>query len=385
MSDGYANTFSPGELSRYSRHLLLPQFGMEAQQKLKVAKVLVVGCGGLGSPLLLYLAAAGVGTIGLADFDTVEESNLQRQVLFNVDNVGEQKAVAAEQKIRVLNPHINTEIYTERLTAANAMNILKNFDVIADGTDNFPTRYLINDACVLLCKPYVYAAIHQFEGQVSVFNFINDSGETGPNYRDLFPTPPAPEAVPNCGEAGVLGVLPGIIGSMQALEVIKVVTGVGEPLNGRLFIFDTFNFQTNIFKIKPTAGNPLNGEHPTITQLIDYEQFCSSTSTKNIKEITPQQLTDWQQQEDVQLIDVREPYEYEIVNINAQLIPLNTIADNVNRIERNKKVVLHCKSGSRSAQAIRILEKEFGFTNLYNLQGGILQYIDEVAPHLSKY
>ncbi|TKK71052.1 molybdopterin-synthase adenylyltransferase MoeB [Ilyomonas limi] len=377
-------TFSPEELSRYSRHIALPQFGVAAQQKLKAANVLVVGCGGLGSPLLLYLAAAGVGSIGLVDFDRVDESNLQRQVLFDIHDIGEEKAVAAQHKIKALNPHINTRVYAERLTAANAMNIIKEYDVVADGTDNFTTRYLVNDACVLLNKPYVYAAIHQFEGQVSLFNCVNNDGETGPNYRDLFPLPPAPEAVPNCGEAGVLGVLPGIIGSMQALEVIKVITGIGETLSGRLFIFDTLYFQTNIFKIKRNADNPLNGTHPTITQLIDCEPFCNAAA-KSIKEITPQQLKDWQQHEAIQLIDVREPYEYEIVNMGAQLIPLNTITNNIATIDRTKKVVLHCKSGSRSLQAIQLLEKEFGFTNLYNLQGGILQYIDEMAPHLTKY
>jgi adenylyltransferase/sulfurtransferase len=376
--------FSPEELARYSRHIMLPQFGLAAQQKLKAAKVLVIGCGGLGSPLLLYLAAAGVGTIGLVDFDVVEESNLQRQVLFDVNDKGEQKAVAARRKIKALNPHIQTNVYTERLTAANAMNIAKAYDIVADGTDNFPTRYLVNDTCVLLGKPYVYAAIHQFEGQVSVFNCTNNDGETGPNYRDLFPVPPAPEAVPNCAEAGVLGVLPGIIGSMQALEVIKIITGIGETLSGRLFIFDTLSFQTNFIKVKRTADNPLNGAHPAITELIDYEQFCGSTA-KPVKEITPQQLKEWQQHEEVQLIDVREPYEYDIVNMGAQLIPLSTITNNINKIERTKKVVLHCKSGSRSMQAIQILEKDFGFTNLYNLQGGILQYIDALAPHLTKY
>ncbi len=379
-----AESFSPEELSRYSRHINLPQFGIAAQQKLKVAKVLVVGCGGLGSPLLLYLAAVGIGTIGLIDFDRVEESNLQRQVIFNINDVGEQKAVAAQRKIKAINPYIQTNVYTERLTAHNALNIIKDYDVVADGTDNFPTRYLINDACVLLGKPYVYAAIHQFEGQVAVFNFTDNNGKPGPNYRDLFPIPPAPEAVPNCAAAGVLGVLPGIIGSMQALEVIKIITGISETLSGRLFIIDTLSFQTNIFKIKSSTENPLTGAHPTITQLMDYEQFCG-LATANTKEITPKQLIDLQQQEDIQLIDVREPYEYEIANIGAQLIPLGSIKNNVTAIDRNKKVVLHCKTGNRSIQAIQLLEKEFGFTNLYNLQGGVLQYIDEVAPHLTKY
>lgn len=384
MNEQSLPALTPGELSRYSRHLMLPQFGLEAQQKLKAAKVLVIGCGGLGSPLLLYLAAAGVGTIGLIDGDVVEESNLQRQVLFEVSEIGKSKAMLAAQKIKDLNPHIHTRVYTERLTAANAIDFVKDYDVIADGTDNFPTRYLVNDACVLLNKPYVYAAIHQFEGQVSVFNLRDNSGKTGPNYRDLFPLPPAPEAIPNCSEAGVLGVLPGIIGSMQALEVIKVITGVGEVLNGRLFIFDTLSFQTNIFTIRKRAENPLNGAHPSITQLIDYEQFCGSAITATIKEVTPLQLQHWHPEE-VQLIDVREPYEYDLVNIGAQLMPLQTIAQHAGKIDRHKNVVLHCKSGSRSRQAIQLLEKNFGFTNLYNLQGGILQYIDEVAPHLAKY
>ena len=384
MSEHFFPPFSAAEIARYSRHFSLPQFGIEAQQKLKAARVLVVGCGGLGSPLLLYLAAAGVGTIGLIDNDIVEESNLQRQVLFDVSNVGMHKAISAEQKITALNPHIQTQVYTQRLTAANAMHIIKDYDIIADGTDNFPTRYLVNDACVLLGKPYVYAAIYQFEGQVSVFNAKDDKGYTGPNYRDLFPLPPAPEAVPNCAEAGVLGVLPGIIGSMQALEVIKVITGIGEVLNGRLFIFDTLRFQTDIFKIKKSKDNPLNGDHPTITHLVDYDQFCGGVAVAAIKEITPRQLQTWQQ-EDIQLIDVREPYEYAIVNIGAQLLPLNTIAANLDKIDRNKKAVLHCKSGGRSRQAIELLEKTYGFTNLYNLQGGILQYIDEVAPQLTKY
>lgn len=382
--DSSLASLSSEELLRYSRHINLPQFGMEAQQKLKAAKVLVVGCGGLGSPLLLYLAAAGVGTIGLVDFDVVQESNLQRQVLFDINDIGKPKALAAQSKIKALNPNINTHLHDVRLTAANATEIMQEYDVVADGTDNFPTRYLINDACVLMRKPYVYAAIHQFEGQVAVFNYKNESGEVGPNYRDLFPNPPAPEAVPNCAEAGVLGVLPGIIGSMQALEVIKVITGIGEPLSGRVFIFDTLHFQTHTFRIKPVASNPLNGSHPTITQLIDYEQFCGTANTF-IKEVTPQQLRDWQEQEEVQLIDVREPYEYQIVNIGAHLIPLNNISNCTDIIDRNKKVVLHCKSGSRSLQAIQLLQNEFGFTNLYNLKGGILQYIDEILPHLTKY
>jgi adenylyltransferase/sulfurtransferase len=374
------------ELARYSRHLLLPGFGMEAQLKLISAKVLVIGAGGLGSPLLLYLAAAGVGTIGIIDDDKVDETNLQRQVLFGVQDKGQPKVDAALNKLSALNPYIKINIYNTQLTSANAMEIIRNYDLVADGSDNFPTRYLVNDACVLLDKPDVYASVFRFEGQVSVFNYVDTTGARGPNYRDLYPVPPPPGSVPDCAEGGVLGVLPGIIGSLQAAEVIKLITGLGETLSGRLFNFDALRFESNIFTITHSPDNPLNGSHPTITALIDYEQFCGMQAKKSVREITPMEFNQWQKNsESFQLIDVRESDEYRIVNIGGELIPLATILANADKIDRNKKTVVHCKTGSRSAQAILALEEKFGFTNLYNLKGGILAYIDEVQPGLTKY
>jgi len=379
--------FSRDELSRYNRHIIIPGFGMEAQQKLKASKVLVIGSGGLGSPVLLYLAAAGVGTIGIVDFDVVDDSNLQRQVLFGIGEVGHPKVEAAKRRLESLNPHINLKVYNTQLTSKNALDLIKQFDVVADGTDNFPTRYLINDACVLLGKTNVYASIFQFEGQVSVFNYTNSKGEVGPNYRDLYATPPPAGLVPSCAEGGVLGVLPGIIGSLQALEVIKVVTGVGEVLSGRFFSFDALNFESRTFNIRRNPNNPLNGANPTIKELIDYEQFCGVKAVeKKIKEINALELNEWLLRgEDFQIIDVREPYEYEICNIGAELIPLATVIENVGRIDKKRKVVLQCKTGNRSGKAIRELEEKFGFENLYNLKGGILGYIDDIDPKMTKY
>lgn len=379
--------FSKEGLSRYNRHIILPGFGFEGQQKLKAAKVLVIGSGGLGSPCLLYLAAAGVGTIGIIDFDVVEDSNLQRQVLFGVDAIGKAKAEAAKKRLEALNPYINIEVYNEQLTSKNALGIIKDYDVVADGTDNFPTRYLVNDACVLSGKPNVYGSVFQFEGQVSVFNYRDKNGALGPNYRDLYPTPPLSGMVPSCAEGGVLGVLPGIIGSLQALEVIKIITGIGETLSGRFYIFDALNFESRTFKIKRNPANPLNGENPTIKELIDYEQFCGAKAVeKPTKEMTAKELYELQVHgEDLQIIDVREPYEYEIANIGGKLIPLATIAANSAKIDRSKKVIVHCKTGERSTKAIHELEEKFGFANLYNLKGGILGWIDEVQPELTKY
>lgn len=387
MSNNNPVTFSKEELARYNRHIIIPEFGLEAQQKLKAAKVLVVGSGGLGSPALLYLAAAGVGTIGIVDFDVVDDSNLQRQVLFGVEAIGKPKVEEAKKRLEALNPHINIILHNTQLTSQNALDILKDYDVVSDGTDNFPTRYLVNDAAVLLGKPNVYASIFQFEGQVSVFNYRKADGELGPNYRDLYPTPPPPGLVPSCAEGGVLGVLPGIIGSLQALETIKVITGVGEPLVGRFYIFDALNFESRTFNISRRDDNPLNGKNPSITKLIDYEQFCGMKAVeKPIKEITPEELYNWQVTgEAFQIIDVREQHEYDIVNIGAELIPLSTVAANADRISKNQKVVVHCKMGGRSAKAIRELEEKFGFENLYNLKGGILRWIDEVQPELTKY
>ena len=295
---------------------------------------------------------------------------------------------AAHRRLSALNPHVNFVLYNEQLTSQNALDILKDYDVVADGTDNFPTRYLVNDASVLLDKPNVYASIFQFEGQVSVFNYKDANGELGPNYRDLYPSPPPPGLVPSCAEGGVLGVLPGIIGSLQALEVIKIITGVGDTLSGRFFTFDALTFQTRTFNIKRNPANPINGVNPTIKTLIDYEEFCGlkKPQEKVIKEITAKEMYDWQVKgEKFQLIDVREPHEYEIVNIGAELIPLGQVLDHADRIDRDRKVVIHCKMGGRSAKAIRELEEKFGFDNLYNLKGGILSYIDEVNPQLTKY
>jgi len=379
--------FSTEELSRYNRHIILPHFGLEAQQKLKAAKVLVVGAGGLGSPLLLYLAAAGVGTIGIIDFDVVSDSNLQRQVLFCVDDINHPKVSAAEHRLLQLNPYISIIPHNSPLTSQNALDIIVAYDVVADGSDNFPTRYLVNDACVLSGKPYVYASIFQFEGQVAVFNFTNEEGQTGPNYRDLYPSPPPPGAVQDCGIAGVLGVLPGIIGTMQAMEVIKLITGAGEILSGRYFIFDALSFETKIFKIRRSSDNPLNGAQPSIKSLIDYNLFCGvEREIKPVKEIECKELESLQLSgTPLQLIDVREQDEYDLVNIGAELMPLSAIVSNEAAISRHKKVVVHCMTGSRSAKAIRMLEEKFGFINLYNLKGGIIAYINEMHPELKKW
>ena len=378
-------TFNKEELERYSRHLIIPEFNIEGQRRLKAAKVLVVGTGGLGSPLLLYLTAAGVGTIGLLDFDVVDESNLQRQVLFSVADIGKPKVEAAKARLEALNPHIKFIVHNTRITSENALDIIKEYDLVADGTDNFPTRYLVNDACVILNKPNVYGSIFRFEGQVSVFNYTDATGKTGPNYRDLFPSPPPPGMVPSCAEGGVLGVLPGIIGSMQANEVIKVLSGLGEPLSGRLFLFDAASFETRVLKVQKDAATP------AITELIDYEFFCghendSGKAEQKLKEITVQDLLSWQESKtDFQLIDVREPYEYEIANLQGELIPLNQVENTVDKIASDKKVVVHCRSGARSAKAITILEKKYGFKNLYNLKGGILAWADQVDPAMARY
>lgn len=371
------------ELARYSRHIIIPEFNIEGQKKLKAARVLVIGTGGLGSPMLLYLAAAGVGTIGIVDFDVVDDSNLQRQVLFSVKDVGRPKVEAAKERIEGLNPFVKVITHNVHLSSANALGIFKDYDIVADGTDNFPTRYLVNDACVLTGIPNVYASIFRFDGQVSVFNYNN-----GPNYRDLYPEPPPPGLVPSCAEGGVLGVLPGIIGSLQANEVIKVITGIGEPLSGRLFSFDALNFTTRIFKVQKDKRNPLNGEHPAIDKLIDYQQFCGIFPEANenaIKEISVQELKiKIEQGEDFQLIDVREQHEYDFVNIGGELIPVNSVLEHLDKISRDKTVIVHCKSGVRSAKAIRALEEK-GFNNLYNLKGGIVAYAKEIDRELPVY
>ncbi len=385
-------TFSKKELERYSRHLIIPEFNIEGQRKLKTAKVLVVGTGGLGAPLLQYLTAAGVGTIGILDFDIVEESNLQRQVLFTVDDVGKPKVEVAKQRLEKLNPHLTFHTYNVHLNSTNALEIIKDYDVVADGTDNFPTRYLVNDACVILGKVNVYASIFRFEGQASVFNYLLPDGSRGPNYRDLFPAPPPPGLVPSCAEGGVLGVLPGILGSLQANEVIKVITGVGETLSGRLFLFDAASFTTRTLRI---AKDPAN---ETPTQLIDYEQFCgipqqvaidealSQSGQNGVRELSVQQLSELMKNNaDFELIDVREPYEYDIVNIHGKLIPKGVIKEHVDEINRQKQVVVYCRSGKRSADVIRDLQDKYGFENLYNLKGGILAWAKEIDQSLPVY
>lgn len=322
MMDFQQVKFSPEELARYNRHIIIPEFGLESQQKLKAARVLVVGTGGLGSPALLYLAAAGVGTLGIVDFDVVEDSNLHRQVLFTREDINRPKVEVAIERLKALNPHIEYIPFNTQINSTNAREIVQDFDVVADGTDNFPTRYLINDVCYFTGKTNVYASIFQFEGQVSVFNHTFPNGEIGPNYRDVFAAPPPAGLVPSCAEGGVLGVLPGIIGSMQALEVIKVITGAGEPLAGRMFVFDTLKFETRILRVNKDPDNPISGQHPTITQLIDYEEFCGirpaaeSSGGNVVKEKTVQDLVRMRQEgTPFQLIDVREPYEYEIANL----------------------------------------------------------------------
>lgn len=382
--------FSKNELERYARHLIIPDFNIEGQRKLKAGRVLVIGTGGLGAPLLQYLAAAGVGRLGIVDFDIVEDSNLQRQVLFTTHDIGRPKVEVAAERLRAQNPHIEITTYNTRFTRDNALEIMQDYDVVADGTDNFATRYLVNDAAVLAGIPNVYASIFRFDGQVSVFNYRDASGELGPNYRDMFPEPPPPGLVPNCAEGGVIGVLPGIVGSLQANEVIKVLTGVGEPLVGRLFLFDALTFQSKTLKVYKDEHNPLTGDNPTQTTLLeDYESFCGydpAAEEKPVKEITVQDLERMKaSQVPFQLIDVREPYEYDIAAMGGQLMPLGSLEQHINEIESDKQVIVHCRSGVRSANAIRLLEKKYGFTNLYNLKGGILAYADEVDTSMAKY
>jgi sulfur-carrier protein adenylyltransferase/sulfurtransferase len=385
--------FSKEELERYSRHLIIPEFNIEGQKKLKHARVLVVGTGGLGAPLLLYLTAAGVGTIGIVDFDIVDSSNLQRQVLFTTKDVGRPKVEAVKERLEALNPHVHFEVFNTRLDSTNALDIISRFDLVADGTDNFPTRYLVNDACVITGKANVFASIFRFEGQASVFNYAYPDGSRGPNYRDLFPTPPPPGLVPSCAEGGVIGVLPGILGSLQANEVIKVISGVGDPLAGRLFQFDAAEFKTRLFKISKDPDNPLTGLHPTQTELIDYEFFCginlNHTTMNNQQsngQLTVTDLNDWiKSGKDFQLIDVREPYEYEIANLGGLLIPKGEILLHLDQIDQSKDVVIYCRSGKRSQDVIDLLKQKDGFSNLYNLKGGILAWADQIDPSMAKY
>jgi adenylyltransferase/sulfurtransferase len=376
---------SPGEIRHYSRHLILPEIGTLGQRKLKAAKVLMIGTGGLGSPLGLYLAAAGVGTLGLVDFDVVDESNLHRQVLFGRSAVGKAKTLAATERLRDVNPHIKIIPYETRLDSSNALELFRDYDVIVDGTDNFPTRYLVNDACVLLGKPNVYGSIFRFEGQVSVF-----WGAHGPCYRCLFPEPPPPGLVPSCAEGGVLGVLPGIIGSLQANEVIKLIAGAGDPLIGRLVLFDALKLKFRELKLRKSPDCPICSEHPTQHELIDYEQFCGidphADQVEAEFEISTPQYKSWRDEgRPVTLLDVRNPPEWEICRIDgAKLIPLPELQDRLGELDPADTIVVQCHHGGRSAQAVRFL-RQMGFSRAINLGGGIDAWSLMVDPSVPRY
>lgn len=389
LSELASVTLTQAEYERYSRHLILPGVGLEGQKKLKAAKVLCVGTGGLGSPVLLYLAAAGIGRLGIVDFDTVDISNLQRQIIHTVAWVGQSKAQSAQERIAQLNPHCQVDVYETQLNASNALDIIANYDVVVDGTDNFPTRYLVNDACTLLNKPFIYGSILWFEGQVSVFNYRG-----GPTYRDLFPEPPPPGAVPSCAEGGVLGVLCGVIGSLQATETIKVILGLGDTLSGRLLIYNALKMQFRELKLRP------HPDRPVIKELIDYEQFCGITRAKQqeqqmqaeIPEITVQEL---QQRLTTQpaktlLVDVRNPGEYEVARIpGSVLIPLAELEqgpglEKLTQMWGDRELVVHCKSGVRSLKALHLIKEKTGRVGL-NVKGGILAWSREIDPSVPQY
>ena len=379
------------EIKRYSRHLIMPEVGVDGQRKLKAAKVLCIGAGGLGSPVAMYLTAAGVGTLGLVDFDVVDYSNLQRQILHGTPDVGRSKLASARDRLNALNPEVTIETYETALSSQNALQLFEHYDVIVDGTDNFPTRYLVNDACVLLGKPNAYGSIFRFEGQASVFATRN-----GPCYRCLYPEPPPPGLVPSCAEGGVLGVLPGVIGVIQATEAIKLILGVGEPLIGRFLIFDALRMRFRELKLKKDPECPVCGTHPTVTSLIDYEQFCGihpaapeqaqgSVST-NATEITSVELKQrLDRGERPRIVDVREPNEYQINRIpDSELIPLGDVPKRYNELDPDEELVVLCKMGGRSAKAADFL-RSVGFKRVLNLKGGILDWIDKVDPSQPKY
>ena len=385
-------TLSRDEIQRYARHLILPEVGLEGQKKLKAASVLLVGAGGLGSPLALYLAAAGVGRIGIVDFDVVDETNLQRQVLHGTSDVGRKKLESARDTIREINPHVQVDLHDVRLDSSNALDILRGYDVVADGTDNFPTRYLVNDACVLLGIPNVYASIFRFEGQLSVFG-----APDGPCYRCVYAEPPPPGLVPSCAEGGVLGVLPGMVGTMQATEVIKLICGIGEPLVGKLLLIDTLSMQFRTLKLRKDPECPVCGEHPTVTELIDYQEFCGIPSTNghmdhNENGVPEMTVTDLKKRIDEgrmpYLLDVREPNEYEIANlgVDVPLIPLRQLPARIDELEelRDEEIVVYCRSGRRSADAVKILQQA-GFARPINLKGGVLAWSAEVDPDVPQY
>ncbi len=382
---------SNDEVKRYSRHLIMPEVGVEGQEKLKSGSVLCIGAGGLGSPAALYLAAAGVGRIGIVDFDVVDFSNLQRQVIHSTADVGRSKLASAKDRLLALNPHITIDTYETALSSKNALELFKPYDVILDGTDNFPTRYLTNDACVLLGKPNAYGSIFRFEGQASVF-----ATKDGPCYRCLYPEPPPPGLVPSCAEGGVLGVLPGVVGTIQATEAIKLIMGIGEPLIGRFLIYDALRMKFRELKLKKDPDCPVCGTHPTVRELIDYEQFCGvapaapevavTSASNNETETDVKELKrKIDAKEDFFLLDVREPNEFQIGRIpGSTLIPLGEVPQRVNEIPRGKEIIVHCKMGARSARAASFL-REQGYANVKNLKGGILDWSDKIDPSVPKY
>jgi adenylyltransferase/sulfurtransferase len=384
-ADKPRTTLSNDEILRYSRHLVLPEVGMEGQLKLKQARVLCVGAGGLGSPLALYLAAAGVGTLGIIDFDIVDITNLQRQIIHGTSDVGRKKLDSAAESLAAINPNVNIRKFETRLSSANALEIFRDFDIIADGTDNFATRYLVNDACVLTGKPNVYGSVFRFEGQASVF-----ATKDGPCYRCLYPEPPPPGVVPSCAEGGVLGILPGLVGVIQATETIKLILGAGDSLIGRLLLVDALAMRFREVKVRKSPDCPVCGEHPTVTQLIDYEQFCGvrgeqKPATANIGDMTPEELKQrLDAGDDLFVLDVRDPHEYQICNLGGHLIPLNDLPKRVGELDPSREIVVHCKLGGRSAKAVDFL-KQAGFARVHNLAGGINAWSERVDPKVPKY
>jgi adenylyltransferase/sulfurtransferase len=379
-------TLNKDEILRYSRHLIMPEVGMEGQQKLKAARVLCIGTGGLGSPVALYLAAAGVGSLGLVDFDVVDFTNLQRQVIHFTPDVGRPKLDSAKEKIGAINPYVQVKAFETRLTSENALRIFADFDIIVDGTDNFPTRFLVNDACVFTGKPNVYGSIFRFEGQASVFGT-----KEGPCYRCLYPEPPPPGLVPSCAEGGVLGILPGLVGLIQATETIKLILGKGDPLIGRLLLVDALGMRFRELKLRKSPDCVVCGNHPTVTKLIDYEQFCGlrgqeqPVNGKGIPEISVEELKQrLDAKADLFILDVREPHEYQICNLSGHLIPLNDLPKRVSELDPSKDMVVHCRSGGRSARAVEFLQQA-GFTKAKNLAGGILAWADRIDPKMPKY
>lgn len=383
---GSQGVLSHDEIRRYSRHLIMPEVGMEGQRRMKMGSILLIGTGGLGSPLALYLAAAGVGHIGLVDFDVVDESNLQRQIVHGTSTLGVYKTESAKQRLADLNPFIEVTTYREQITSDNAFELMRPYDVVVDGTDNFPTRYLTNDACVLLGKPNIYGSIFRFEGQVTVFY----PKEGGPCYRCLYPEPPPPGVVPSCAEGGVLGVLPGVVGTIQATEAIKLLTGIGEPLIGRLMLYDALAMRFRELKLRRNPDCPVCGARPTVTELIDYEQFCGVlpqvAQLGSEYEITPAEVAAWLQGDDPpMLLDVRELNEWEIGRLPlAVRISVNELADHVHELDTSREIVVYCRSGVRSGRAVEFLRAS-GFRKVKNMLGGILRWSDDVDPSVPRY